>query len=91
MPNPGCNALVLTPASPLSPLLFSSSLPLNRSNVNGFYKAEALGFFFPNHLRRTVQVGVIQGCGDAAEITNIDGAGFPGQTGSCRQCLFLWM
>jgi len=33
----------------------------------------------------------MQGCGDTVEITNKDSAGFPGQTGSCGQCLFLWI
>lgn len=46
-PNQGCSSLVPMPTAPFSPLLMSSSLPLKKSNMNGFSKAEGLVWFFP--------------------------------------------
>lgn len=80
-PNQECSSLV-----PMPPFLPSSSLPLKKSNINGFSKAEGLvwvfWFFFPGCLRKIVQVDAMQGCRDAAKITNECSAVFPGQTSS---------
>lgn len=83
MPNQGCSALAPMPTTPFSPLLLSSSLPLKKSNINGFCKAEGLVwvFFPPSWHRKTVQVDAMKGCRDAAKIRNKGSAGFPGQIG----------